>query len=79
MVALIELRERSAAVEGVKTSMSRWKSSHQKGVESMESAYGVVHAWVGQKHLNCYIFKCFSLPVNASFGDGRFWTSDVPS
>ena len=20
---------------------------------------GVVHAWVGQKHLNCYIFKCF--------------------
>jgi hypothetical protein len=20
---------------------------------------GVVHAWVGQKHLNCFIFKCF--------------------
>jgi hypothetical protein len=23
-------------------------------------ALGVVHAWVGRKHLNCYIFKCFT-------------------
>ena len=23
------------------------------------STGGVVHSWVGQKHLNCYIFKCF--------------------
>jgi len=44
MVALIELRERSAAVEGAKTSMSRLKSSHQKGVESMESVYALAMA-----------------------------------
>jgi hypothetical protein len=23
-------------------------------------ALGVVHAWVGQKLLNCFIFKCFT-------------------
>jgi hypothetical protein len=44
MVALIELRERSAAVEGAKTSMLRWKSNHQKGVELMESVYVSVMA-----------------------------------
>ena len=27
---------------------------------------GVVHTWVGKKHLNCFIFKCFSIQVNAS-------------
>ena len=27
---------------------------------TMNQLAGVVHAWVGQKHLNCYIFKCFS-------------------
>ena len=27
---------------------------------------GVVHAWVGQNHLNCFIFKCFFLSVIAS-------------
>jgi len=37
--SLIELRERSVAVEGAKTSMSRWKSNHEKGVELMESVY----------------------------------------
>ena len=28
-------------------------------VHERAHVYGVVHAWVGQKHLNCYIFKCF--------------------
>lgn len=32
----MELLERSAVVEGARMSMSRWNSSHQKGVESME-------------------------------------------
>jgi hypothetical protein len=27
---------------------------------------GMVHAWVGQKLLNCFIFKSFSLSVIAS-------------
>ena len=27
---------------------------------------GVVHAWVGQKHLHCYLFKSFFLSVIAS-------------
>ena len=27
---------------------------------------GMVHAWVGQKLLNCFIFKSFSLAVIAS-------------
>ncbi len=44
MVAWIDLWKQSAAVEGAKTSMSRWKSSHQKGVESMESIYASVMA-----------------------------------
>jgi hypothetical protein len=29
-------------------------------------AAGMVHAWVGQKLLNCFIFKSFSLSVIAS-------------
>ena len=24
------------------------------------TAPGVVHVWVGQKHLNCFMFKCFT-------------------
>jgi hypothetical protein len=43
-VALIELREHSAVVEGAKTSMFWWKSNHQKGVELRESAYALVMA-----------------------------------
>ena len=31
-------------MEGARTSMSRWKSSHQKGVELMESVYMLVIA-----------------------------------
>jgi hypothetical protein len=27
---------------------------------NLESLDGVVHAWVGQKLLNCFIFKCFT-------------------
>ena len=44
MVAWIDVWEHSVAVEGAMTSMSRWKSSHQKGVESMESVYTLVIA-----------------------------------
>jgi len=39
IVCGMELLERSAVVEGARTSMSRWNSSHQKGVESMECVY----------------------------------------
>ena len=42
--SLIELWEHLVAVEGAKTSMSRWKSNHQKGVELMESVYALVMA-----------------------------------
>jgi hypothetical protein len=45
MVLWIDLWERWVVVEGARTSMSRWKRSHQKGVESMEGAYAVVIAW----------------------------------
>ncbi len=30
-----------------------------KGEQSGTLARGVVHAWVGQKHLNCFILKYF--------------------
>ena len=45
MVAWMGVLERSEAVEGERTSMSRWKRCHQKGVvESMESEYALVIA-----------------------------------
>ena len=45
MVAWIDVWDHSVAVEGARTSMSRWKtSSHQKGVESMESVDALVIA-----------------------------------
>ncbi len=46
MVSWIDLWERWVAVEGARTSMSRWKRSHQKEVESMESVYTVVIAFL---------------------------------
>jgi len=36
IVPWIELFDRCAVVDGARTSMSRWKRSHQNGVESME-------------------------------------------
>ena len=36
IVPWMELWEHWASVDGAKTSMSRWKRSHQNGVESME-------------------------------------------
>jgi len=38
-----------------------------KDLPNSPSTKGVVHVWVGQKHLNCFIFKCFfyrSSPAN---------------
>jgi hypothetical protein len=41
----IDLREHWVAVEEARMSMSRWKMSHQKGVELMASVYVVVITW----------------------------------
>jgi hypothetical protein len=38
-------------------SSSRAKNLKKKRVTE---TLGVVHAWVGQKLLNCFIFKCFT-------------------
>jgi len=35
-------------------------------VKTIQKIKGVVHAWVGQKHLNCFIFKWFFLSVIVS-------------
>jgi hypothetical protein len=45
MVSLIDLWEHWVVVEGARTSMSRWKRSCQKRVESIESAHAVVIDW----------------------------------
>ena len=36
-----------------------WQTLDSRTLASWRWAGGVVHAWVGQKHLNCYILKCF--------------------
>ena len=57
MVAWIDLWERSVAVEGARTSMSRWRSSHQKGVESMESVCCVGDCLNCVGLCRCHVFQ----------------------
>ena len=59
-----------ARTTGMKINAILRSTSHTPSLEDpclyFGVIWGVVHTWVRQKHLNCFIFKCVSLPVNAS-------------